>query len=69
MIPHQVVEIDYVNWRGERSIRCILPLTMHFASSKWHTEPQWLLSAEDLSKRETRDFAMKHIKSWRPVSS
>jgi len=68
MISNQIVEIDYVNWRGERSIRRILPVKIHFASSKWHPKPQWLLNAEDLGKRDTRDFAMKDIQSWRPVS-
>ena len=66
MIPRQIVEIDYVNWRGERSIRRILPMTLHFAANKWHPEPQWLLNAEDLGKRETRDFAMKDVHSWKP---
>jgi len=67
MIPNQIVEIDYVNWRGKRSIRRILPLTMHFASSRWRPESQGLVNAEDLGRGELRDFAMTDIKSWKPA--
>jgi hypothetical protein len=68
MIGHHVVEIDHVNWRGERGVRCIVPLTLHFGTSLWHQDPQWLLHAEDLAKQERRDFAMRDIKSWKPAN-
>jgi predicted DNA-binding transcriptional regulator YafY len=65
--PELVVEIEYVNLRGEQSSRRIVPHAIHFGSSEWHPEPQWLLHAEDLRKGERRDFAMKDIKSWKPA--
>ena len=68
MIPVEAVEIVYVNWRGEQSVRSIVPMHVHFGTSPWHPEPQWLLHAQDLDKNDVRDFAVKDIKSWRPVA-
>jgi predicted DNA-binding transcriptional regulator YafY len=58
------VTIDYTNWRGERSIRDIMPLGMAFSRNQWHPEPQWLVYAYDIEKKETRAFAMLKIHSW-----
>lgn len=60
----QVVKIDYTNWRGERSERRIVPMRMEWGQNKWHKEPQWLLHALDVDKRESRIFAMADIHSW-----
>lgn len=60
------VEIDYTNWRGERSIRTITSGRVKFASNEWHPEPQWLLEAYDWPKG-WRDFAMEDIHSWKPA--
>jgi predicted DNA-binding transcriptional regulator YafY len=67
MSDHLFVEIDYVNWRGERSKRIISPGILRFAATEWHPEPQWLLSAWDVAKEAPRDFALKDILSWAPV--
>lgn len=61
------VEIDYTNWRGERSVRRVVPERIQWTANKWHRELQWLLRAWDEEKRDFRDFAMKDIHSWRPV--
>jgi predicted DNA-binding transcriptional regulator YafY len=61
------VIIDYTNWRGERRTRTINPECIRFASSQWHTEEQWLLSASDCDTNEDREFAMKDIHSWEPT--
>lgn len=50
MIPVEAVEIVYVNWRGEQAVRSIVPMRIHFGTSPWHAEPQWLLHAQDLDK-------------------
>lgn len=60
--------IDYTNWKGERSNRTILPIRIYWGSNEWHQEEQWLLEAHDLEKQEPRNFAMKDIHSWTPVS-
>jgi predicted DNA-binding transcriptional regulator YafY len=59
------VTIDYVNWKGERGLRLILPDTITFSSNKWHPTPQWLLRAFDVEKKAWRHFAMADIKNWR----
>ncbi len=61
------VLIDYTNYRGERAVRRIRPLTVRFENSEWHPETQWLLRAVDIEKGATRDFAMKDIHSWEPA--
>ena len=44
--------IDYVNWKGERSLRLILPDAISFGSTKWHPKPQWLLRAFDVKTED-----------------
>jgi predicted DNA-binding transcriptional regulator YafY len=67
MNSDQQVAIEYVNYRGEKSARLITPIRVHFGSSEWHPEPQWLLGAYDHGKAATRDFAMKDIMAWVPT--
>jgi predicted DNA-binding transcriptional regulator YafY len=66
--PDQFVRIDYVNYRGERAMRTIVPLRITFDHTEWHPELQWLLDAFDLEKQAERTFAMQHILSWQPVA-
>jgi len=63
IIP-ELVEIDYTNWRGERSKRVVRPQRIWFGSNEWHSEKQWLLDAVDVSKDEQRTFTMIDIHSW-----
>lgn len=61
------VVIDYTNWRGERRLRKIRPLTgMQFTKTRWHPEQQWLVQAVD-EDGTVKMFAMKDIHSWRPA--
>ena len=55
------LRIDYTNWRGERRIRVIQPLSVSFGVTEHHSQPQWLLRAIDVEKGEERDFAMLRI--------
>jgi len=63
----ELVEIGYRNYRGEVSIRCIVPQEIYFGSNEWHPEKQWLLRALDLEKDAQRSFAMKDVLSWSPL--
>lgn len=64
-VPQErVVRILYTNYRGETSLRRIVPERIHFASTEWHREPQWLLDAVDVEKNALRSFAMKDIRAW-----
>ena len=63
MDPKQI-SICYTNYRGETSIRKIIPLKIWFGKTDWHKEEQWLLDAIDVEKNAERSFAMKDIKAW-----
>lgn len=67
-LPLEEVVIDYTNWRGERAMRRIRPLTIRFENTEWHQEAQWLLRAVDIARGATRDFAMRDIHSWKTSS-
>jgi hypothetical protein len=62
------VTIDYTNWKGERSVRTIIPHKMFYAASPWHTNHQWLLTAFDCDKHEHRTFALSGIHAWGVVA-
>lgn len=58
--PDDPLIIGFTNYEGEYSLRRIIPLGRpYLGSTEWHPETQWLLSAFDLDKGSTRDFAMK----------
>ena len=61
------VIISYTNYRGETSIRTIIPTKLYFGSNEWHPEKQWLLKAFDEDKQAERDFAFKDIHFNRPA--
>lgn len=52
------MHFEYVNYRGEKSHRCVRVISMRFGASEYHTTPQWLMLADDLMKGERREFAM-----------
>ena len=63
-----ILIIDYTNWRGERSMRTVIPERIEFANSEWHPDTQWLLLGWDCEKRAEREFAFSGIHSVRPLS-
>lgn len=63
-----LVQIEYMNWKGERGRRTIMPSVIRFGTSHWHKDQQWLLRAFDISKGEMREFAMKDIHDWSPAN-
>ncbi len=54
----------YKNWRGETSIRKVMPIKIWYGSTKWHPQEGWLLKAMDLDKDAERDFSIKDIISF-----
>jgi hypothetical protein len=62
--PRRHVIIDYTNWRGERALRRIIPLSIAFENNEYHPETQWLMEAVDVDKGKIRTFAMRDIHSW-----
>lgn len=61
------IEIDYTNYKGERSKRLIHPFNLKFGSNQWHATNQYLLTAWDFEKDAERTFAMKDIHSWNSI--
>jgi predicted DNA-binding transcriptional regulator YafY len=59
-----MVRIDYVNYRGERAVRRIVPQRVYFGEVEWHPGQQWILDAWDLDKAAVRSFAMGDIRQW-----
>jgi predicted DNA-binding transcriptional regulator YafY len=59
-----MVCIDYVNHRGERALRRIIPQRVYFGVVTWHSGPQWILDAWDCDKAAVRSFALHDIQQW-----
>lgn len=57
------LRILYENHRGELRERLIIPGEVHFGSSEWHPEKQWLLDALDVEKNARRTFAFSGFRS------
>lgn len=60
------VMIDYTNWRGERRVRRITPISVAWTNTEHHPKLQWLLLCMDWEHGgERRMFAMSGIHEWR----
>lgn len=61
-----VATVVYVNYRGEESVRHIIPYqnSLRYGVSEWHKTPGYLLKVHDVDKGEDREFAMSGIKKW-----
>jgi predicted DNA-binding transcriptional regulator YafY len=60
----KAVRIVYTNYRGETSIRRVIPVRLWFGATEWHPAEQWLLDAFDVDKQAQRSFAVKDIRAW-----
>ncbi len=60
----KAVRILYTNYRGETSLRNIVPEKIWFGATEWHPENQWILDGLDLEKGQNRSFAMRDIRAW-----
>ena len=66
MSEPEYLEIDYTNFRGERSHYVVEPLDLALMESRWHPGKQWILIARDVERDVVREFAWKDIHaSWR----
>lgn len=62
------LEFNYVNYKGEASYRRVQFERVRFGASLWHQEPQWLLQAFDLDKKESREFALKDMTNVKEIT-
>lgn len=58
--------VDYINYRGERGTRHILPGRIVYGATEYHPRHQWLLEAFDLDKGAMRVFAMEDMQFLKP---
>jgi hypothetical protein len=66
-VKRRTIAIEYTNYRGERSIRNIMPMQIFFGCNKFHDGgDQWFLEALDVDKKPAavRHFAVKDIHRW-----
>jgi hypothetical protein len=56
-----VITIRYRNYRGEDSLRRVLPLKIWFGTSEWHPKRQWLMDAYDYNRNAYRTFALQNV--------
>jgi predicted DNA-binding transcriptional regulator YafY len=57
------ISLVYTNYRGETSVRRVIPQRIWFGATDWHPEEQWVLDAVDLDKQAERSFALKDIRT------
>ena len=51
----------YTNHRGETAERHVVPQSVYFGSTEFHTQKQWMLRGFDTDRQAFRDFAMADI--------
>lgn len=57
--------IDYTNYRGERAVREIRPVTApYLGSNEYHPQVQWLVNAVDVERDLERTFALRDVHAW-----
>jgi len=61
LVKGTLYEMDYINYRGEKSRRLIRFMWFEYGDNEWHKTPQFFMVAEDVAKGKTRYFATKDI--------
>ena len=46
----QQIQFEYINYKGIKSTRNVIPVSLYFGSTEFHPENQWLMVAYDLDK-------------------
>lgn len=55
------LEFEYTNHKGERETRRICVHRVYWGATKYHPQPQWIMGAHDMHRREDREFAMRDM--------
>lgn len=50
--------VDYINWNGKQALRKVIPTGVYWGSTKFHGEPQWLLTAICCRSGDEKTFAL-----------
>lgn len=54
----RAVPVRYTNWRGETRVRLVIPISVRFGATKWHPQPQPLLTVIDVDTGKERELAL-----------
>lgn len=57
----QQTQFEYINYKGIKSTRNVIPMSLYFGATEFHPENQWLLVTYDIDKQAQREFALKDI--------
>lgn len=57
----QQTQFEYINYKGIKSTRNVIPMSLYFGSTEFHPENQWLMVAYDINKQCERTFALNDI--------
>lgn len=58
------IKVEYTNYRGEKGIRTIVPISFYFGSTEYHPQEQWLVKLWDVDRQAERVYALKEITRW-----
>ncbi len=58
------IKIEYTNYRGEKGVRTIVPISFFFGTTEYHPQEQWLIKLWDVDRQAERIYALKEISRW-----
>jgi hypothetical protein len=58
------IKVEYTNYRGEKGVRTIVPISFFFGTTQYHPEAQWLVKLWDCDRQAERIYALKEITRW-----
>lgn len=57
----KAIWISVTNYRGEKSLREVIPSGIHYGDTPWHPEMHWYMNAWDVAKGAVRSFPLASI--------
>lgn len=57
-------KLDYVNHRGERATRAVVPRRVWHGATDWHDSDQWLLEGFDEERQAVRNYSLREVVHW-----
>lgn len=54
------IKIPYINYKGDYSLRNVVPMKIGFTNTPYHGEC-YTITAYDLNKQEKRDFSLQDV--------
>ncbi|CAN5193309.1 hypothetical protein BH09DEP1_BH09DEP1_4960 [soil metagenome] len=58
------IKVEYTNYRGEKGIRTIVPISFYVGTTEYHPQEQWLVKLWDVDRQAERIYALKEITRW-----